>query len=82
MVTPGQKTAMAKVGNTVVFKVDDPVKTKVVSSNDGIIKITEGYQQGSATFNPGGEALTPGVATITITTPSGSQEKVLLTIER
>lgn len=80
IVTPGQKAVTAKVGNTIVFKVADPVQTKVVSANDEIIKVTKGYTKDGATFNPGGTPLMPGVAVVTITSPSGAEEKVMVTV--
>ena len=80
IVTPGQITASAKVGETVVFNVADPTKTKVSSDKPEVLDPQQGHTDGSAVFNPGGKALSPGTAVITITAADGSTSTVTVTV--
>ena len=80
MVEPGQTTATAKVGETVVFSVTDPANTKVSTDRADVLALTQGRTDGSATFNPGGEAVGPGVAVVTITDANGATQQVTVTV--
>jgi hypothetical protein len=80
IVTPGETTATAPVGATVVFNETDPAKTKVVSDAPAVLEVTQGRDDGSAQFNPGGVALSPGVAHVTITAADGSVSTVAVTV--
>ena len=80
IVAPGETTASAKVGETVVFNVADPTTTKVASDNTAVLDPKQGYTDGSAVFNPGGKALSAGTAVITITAADGSTSKVTVTV--
>ena len=74
-------SATAKVGNTLVFTVDDPVNTKISTSDTSILELTQGYSDGSATFNPGAKALAAGTAVVTVEEPDEETYEVSITIE-
>ena len=60
--------------------VDDPVATSIATADTGIVEISQGYDDGSAVFNPGARALAAGTATITITLPDGSSYDLVVTV--
>lgn len=80
IVEPGRIEATAKLGNTVVIKAIDPVRTTVSTSTPHLVELTQGYDDGSATFNPGARTLAPGTAIITVTPPDGSSYHLSVTI--
>ena len=80
MVEPGQATAMAKVGEFIVFNQPEPAKTKVSTDNSAVIELSQGKDDGSATFNPGAKALSPGTAVVTIVAADGSTSTVTVTV--
>ena len=80
IVEPGQTEAAAKVGDFIDIVVDDPVATTIATSDTGIVEISQGYDDGSAVFNPGARALAPGSATITISLPDGSSYDLVVTV--
>jgi len=73
MVEPGQTEVTAKVGSTIVFKVDDPANSKIATDNPEVLEVTQGSDDGSAQFNPGAKALKAGKATVTVTSGAGVQ---------
>jgi len=80
IVTEGETTATAKVGDTVVFNVADPVNTTVSVDKPDVLEIEQGYTDGSATFNPGGKAITKGTAEVTIEEPGQPSRTVKVTV--
>lgn len=80
IVEPGQTEAAAKVGDFIDIVVDDPVETTIATTDTGIVEISQGYDDGSAVFNPGARALAVGTATITITGPDGSSYDLVVTV--
>ncbi|MFM8895440.1 MAG: hypothetical protein ACKOE2_08730, partial [Actinomycetales bacterium] len=80
IIEPGQTTATAKVGDNLYINVADPVTTTVTTSTPNLVEVTQGYDDGSATFNPGATALAPGDAIITITAADGSAYDLKVTI--
>lgn len=80
MVEPGQDSATAKVGDFVVFKQPDPAKTKISTDNTAVLEVSQGSDDGSATFNPGAKALSPGTAVVTIVAADGSTSTVTVTV--
>lgn len=82
VILEGETTsATVAVGRMVVFKVDDPETWAISADPEGIVKVQAGYNDGSATFNPGAEALAPGVATVTLTNPAGDKLEYTITVE-
>lgn len=73
-------TATARVGETVVFNVADPVNTTISVDDPAVLSVTPGSDDGSATFNPGGQALAVGEATVTLTAPDGTVRTVAVTV--
>lgn len=73
--------ATAKVGDTVVFNVEDPVGTTISTPDTAILELTQGYNDGSATFNPGGTAVQTGTATVTLNEPGEPVRTVVVTVQ-
>jgi plastocyanin len=76
IVTEDQSEATAKVGDTIVFNVADPVNNEVTATPPGILEITQGSDDGMALFNPGAKAIAVGDATVLIT--DGDSERTVL----
>ena len=74
-------SATVAVGRMVVFKVDDPETWEISADPEGVVKVQKGYNDGSATFNPGAEALKPGTATVTLTNSAGEKLVFTITVE-
>lgn len=80
IIEPGQTQASAKVGDTIVINAADPVKTTISTSTPELVEITQGYDDGSATFNPGAKALAAGTAVITVTPAVGASYDLTISI--
>lgn len=80
IVTADATTAEAKVGDTVVFNVDDPVNTTISVDNPDVLEIEQGRTDGSATFNPGAKALKKGTAVVSIDVPGQPVRTVEVTV--
>lgn len=80
IIEPGQTTATAKVGDLLYISVADPVTTTVSTSTPDLVEVTQGYDDGSAVFNPGATALAPGEAVITIAPAGGDAYDLTVTI--
>ena len=80
IVEPGQTEASAKVGDFIDIVVEEIIGTTVATDNPEILKISQAYDDGSAVFNPGAEALAPGTAIITVTTPDNESYDITVTV--
>jgi hypothetical protein len=80
IVEPGQTEASATVGDFIDIVVEEIVGTTIATDNPEILKISQAYDDGSALFNPGAEALAPGTATITVTTPDNTSYDITVTV--
>ncbi|MDE1046102.1 MAG: hypothetical protein ACKVKB_02215 [Candidatus Nanopelagicales bacterium] len=80
IVTADQTDASAVVGDMIDIVVDDPVNTTIAVDNPEVLEITQGKDDGSALFNPGGKALSPGTATIMVTSADGSIRDIVVTV--
>lgn len=80
IVTPGQTTAEAAVGETIVFNQPDPANTRTSTDRPDVLEVFQGRDDGSALFNPGAKALSTGVAVVTIEAADGSTVKVRVTV--
>lgn len=80
IVEPGQTEASAKVGDFIDIVVEEIVGTTISTDNPEILKISQAYDDGSAIFNPGAEALAPGTAIITVTTPDNESYDITVTV--
>ena len=80
IVEPGQTEASAKVGDFIDIVVEEIIGTTIATDNPEILKISQAYDDGSAIFNPGAEALAPGTAIITVTTPDNESYDITVTV--
>lgn len=80
MIEPGQTSAQARVGDTLVFVQPDPANTTIGTDNPDLLDLIQGSDDGSAQFNPAATAKAPGVAVVTITAGDGSTSRVTVTI--
>ncbi len=80
IVTADQTDASAVVGDMIDIVVDDPVNATIAVDNPEVLEVIQGKDDGSATFNPGAGALSPGTATITVTSPDGSIRDIVVTV--
>lgn len=80
IVEPDETAVEAKVGETIVFDQDDPAHSTVRTDNADVLELTQGYDDGSALFNPAAKALAPGVAVVTIEAADGTVSEVTVTV--
>jgi hypothetical protein len=80
IVEPGQTTAEVAVGRVITFKVDDVTTWMISSSDETVLTVTAGKDDGSAQFLPGGEALAPGTAEVTLTNMDNTDETWVVTV--
>lgn len=75
-----QTDASAVVGDFIDILADDPVNTVISVDNPEVLEITQGYDDGSAIFNPGAKALAAGTAVITVTNSDGSTRNIVVVV--
>ena len=80
IVEPGQTTAEVQVGRVITFNVDDVMAWMISTSDEAVVAVTPGKDDGSAQFLPGGEALAPGTAEVTLTNMDNTDEKWVVTV--
>lgn len=80
IVEPGQTAVDVAVGRFVTFNVDDVMAWTISSSDEAVVAVTAGKDDGSAQFLPGGEALAPGTAEITLTNMDNAEDKWVVTV--
>lgn len=80
IITVDQMDATAVVGDMLDIVVDDPVNTVIAVDNADVLEITQGSDDGSATFNPSAKALAAGTATVTVTNPDGSTRAIVVVV--
>ena len=82
IITEDQAAATCAVGNMLDIIVSEAnlAGTTVASSDEALVTVTQAKEEGGALFNPGGECLAAGEATITVTNPDGSTRDIALTI--
>lgn len=76
----GQTEATAKVGDNLDIIVEDTAGTTVSTDNPEVVELTQAKEEGGAIFNPGGKALAPGTAVITLTKPDMTTSTITLTV--
>jgi hypothetical protein len=79
-VTPGQTTAEAAVGETIVLNQPDPANTTMSTDRPDVLELIQGSDDGSAVFNPAAVARASGVAVVTIEAADGSTTRVTVTV--
>lgn len=82
IITEDQTSATCAVGNflDIIVAEDKLAGTTVGSSDEAIVTVTQAKQEGDALFNPGGECVAPGAATVTVTNPDGSARDIAITV--
>lgn len=80
IVEPGQTEATAKVGDFIDIVVEEVIGTTIATDNPEILEISQARQDGDAIFNPGAQALAPGNAIITVTTPDNTTYDISVTV--
>ena len=71
IVEPSQTDVEATVGRYISFNVEDPGRWQISSSDESVVSVEAGGERDGATFNPGGQALETGEATVTLTDSEG-----------
>ena len=74
-------SATVAVGRMVVFNVQNPESWAVSADPAGVVSVQKGYSDGSATFNPGAEAVAAGTATVTLTSAAGDKLVFTITVQ-
>ena len=80
IVEPGQTAVEAQVGRVVTFNVDDVMTWMISSSDQSVMAVTAGKDDGSAQFLPGGEALAPGTTEVVLTNMDNTDETWVVTV--
>ena len=82
IITEDQTSATCAVGNflDIVVAEDKLAGTTVDSSDEAIVTVTQAKQEGDALFNPGGECIAAGSATITVTNPDNTTRDIAITV--
>jgi len=82
IITEDQTSATCAVGNflDIVVAEDKLAGTTVDSSDEAVVTVTQAKQEGDALFNPGGECIAAGSATVTVTNPDGSTRDIAITV--
>ena len=80
IISVDQMDAAAVVGDMIDIVAEDPVNTVISVDNADVLEITQGYDDGSAIFNPGAKALAAGTATVTVTNPDGSTRTIVVVV--
>lgn len=69
-----------KVGDTIVFSVNEVVGTTVDSDAPDVVEVFQAKEEGGVVYNPGGKALKPGKATVTITDEKNDDHYIHITV--
>ena len=80
IITEGQTTATAKVGDFLDIVVKEVAGTTVDTDKPELLEVTQAYEDGGAVFNPGAKALAAGTAILTVTNPDSSVRDITVTI--
>ena len=82
IITEDQTSATCAVGNflDIIVAEDKLAGTTVGSSDEAVVTVTQAKQEGDALFNPGGECIAAGSATITVTNPDNSTRDIAITV--
>ena len=82
IITEDQTSATCAVGNflDIIVAEDKLAGTTVGSSDEAVVTVTQAKQEGDALFNPGGECIAAGSATVTVTNPDGSTRDIAITV--
>jgi hypothetical protein len=75
-------TATCKVGDNldIIVAEDKLAGTTVSTDKPDLLQLSQGGQDGDATFNPGGKCVAAGSANITVTNPDNTTRDIAVTI--
>ena len=80
VIVPEQTEAEANVGDALDIMVDDPVNATVESDNPAVVEVFPGKEECGVLFNPGGMALAPGTANVTVVNADGTSYVIAVTV--
>ena len=80
VIVPEQTEAEANVGDALDIMVDDPVNATVESDNPAVVEVFPGKEEDGVLFNPGGNALAPGTANVTVVNADGTSYVIAVTV--
>jgi hypothetical protein len=80
VIEPGQTEAEASVGDALDIVVEDPASATVESDNPDIVEVFPGSDEDGVVMNPGGVALAPGTASVTVINGDGSSYVIEVTV--
>jgi hypothetical protein len=80
IVTEGQNTANAKVGDFIDIVVKKVAGTTISTDKPDLLEVSQAHEDGGAVFNPGAKALAPGTAKIIVTNPDNTTRDITVTI--
>ena len=80
VIVPEQTEAEANVGDALDIMVDDPVAATVESDNPAVVEVFPGKEEDGVLFNPGGMALAPGTANVTVVNADGTSYVIAVTV--
>ena len=82
IITEDQTEATCAVGNflDIIVAEDQLAGTTVSTSDEAVVTVTQAKQEGDALFNPGGECVAPGSATITVTGGDNTTRDIAITV--
>ena len=82
IIAEGDSSASCAVGDYLDILVPEGklAGTTVDSSDPAVVEVTQAKEEGGATFNPGGQCMSAGSATITVTSPDGSTRDIAMTV--
>jgi hypothetical protein len=80
IITEGQTTATAKVGDFLDIVVTTVAGTTVDTDKPELLEVTQAHEDNGAVFNPGAKALAAGTAILTVTNPDNTTRDITVTI--
>jgi hypothetical protein len=82
IITEDQTEATCAVGNflDIIVAEDQLAGTTVATSDEAVVTVTQARQEGDALFNPGGECVAAGSATITVTGADNTTRDIAITV--
>lgn len=82
IIAEGDTSASCGVGDFLDILVPEGqlAGTTVNTSDAGVVEVTQAKEEGGATFNPGGQCIAAGSATITVTGPDGATRDIAMTV--
>lgn len=82
IIAEGDTSASCGVGDYLDILVPEGqlAGTTVDTSDAGVVEVTQAKEEDGAMFNPGGQCMSAGSATVTVTSPDGSTRDIAMTV--